>query len=63
VGTVDGVVRGYCYFRWGEETKSFVGENEAGLTGLYVEPDYWGKGSARRCSSTDSNGFRRISTA
>lgn len=44
VATADGAVRGYCYFRWGEETKSFVGENEAGLKEIYVEPDFWGEG-------------------
>ncbi|QLK27394.1 GNAT family N-acetyltransferase [Natrinema zhouii] len=44
VATADGAVRGYCYVRWGEETKSFVGETEAGLKELYVEPDYWGNG-------------------
>lgn len=44
VATADGAVRGYCYVRWGAETKSFVGENEAGLKEIYVEPDYWGNG-------------------
>lgn len=37
-------VRGYGYVRWGEGTKSFVGEDEAGLKELYVAPDYWGEG-------------------
>ncbi|WP_341850627.1 GNAT family N-acetyltransferase [Natronococcus wangiae] len=41
---IDGTVRGYSYFRWGEETKSFVGEDEAGLKEIYVDPDYWGEG-------------------
>lgn len=40
----DGAPRGYSYVRWGEDTKSFVGENEAGLKEIYVEPDYWGEG-------------------
>ncbi|MXV63037.1 GNAT family N-acetyltransferase [Natronorubrum sp. JWXQ-INN-674] len=44
VAEVDGAVRGYSYFRWGEETKSFVGENEAGLKEIYVAPDHWGQG-------------------
>lgn len=40
-----GVVRGYAYFRWGDdETKEFVGPDEAGLKEIYVEPDYWGRG-------------------
>lgn len=40
----DGAARGYSYVRWGEETKDFVGENEAGLKEIYVEPEYWGQG-------------------
>lgn len=40
----DGIVRGYSHFRWGEDTKVFVGGNEAGLEEIYVEPDYWGEG-------------------
>ncbi len=41
----DGVV-GYAYARWAPamETKSFVGEAEAGLKELYVHPDRWGEG-------------------
>lgn len=42
----DGRVRGYSHFRWGPETKSFVGESEAGLTAIYVAPDCWGEGVA-----------------
>ncbi|SDJ41329.1 GNAT family N-acetyltransferase [Natronorubrum texcoconense] len=41
---VDGAARGYSYFRWGDDTKSFVGPSEAGLKELYVEPEYWGEG-------------------
>ena len=44
VAEIDGAVRGYSYFRWGEETKPFVGPNEAGLKEIYVHPDYWGEG-------------------
>jgi len=40
----DGSVCGYVYLRWGEETKPFVGEAEAGLKEIYVHPDYWGQG-------------------
>ncbi|WP_436345219.1 N-acetyltransferase family protein [Natronorubrum sp. FCH18a] len=40
----DGAARGYSYFRWGDDTKSFVGPSEAGLKEIYVEPDYWGEG-------------------
>ncbi|MFC4542872.1 GNAT family N-acetyltransferase [Halosolutus amylolyticus] len=43
VAEADGDVRGYSYFRW-TETKPFVGENEAGLKEIYVEPAYWGEG-------------------
>ena len=39
-----GIVRGFCYFRWNEETKPFVGEDEADLKEIYVEPNYWGDG-------------------
>ncbi|MFC4439323.1 MULTISPECIES: GNAT family N-acetyltransferase [Natrialbaceae] len=41
---IDGAARGYSYVRWSEETKDFVGENEAGLKEIYVEPEYWGQG-------------------
>ena len=41
---IDGAARGYSYFRWGGDTKSFVGPNEAGLKEIYVEPGYWGEG-------------------
>lgn len=41
-------VRGYSYFRWGERTKAFVGEDEAGLKEIYVEPDYWNEGVGSR---------------
>lgn len=44
VAQIDGAVRGYVYVRWGPETKSFVGENEAGLKEIYVHPDDWGEG-------------------
>ncbi|WP_231182852.1 GNAT family N-acetyltransferase [Haladaptatus sp. DYF46] len=38
-------VRGYAYFRWGDdETKEFVGADEAGLKEIYVDPDDWGRG-------------------
>lgn len=40
----EGTVVGYAYVRWGEETKAFVGEDEAGLKELYVHPDRWGRG-------------------
>lgn len=45
----DGVV-GYAYARWAPamETKSFVGEAEAGLKELYVHPDRWGEGIGTR---------------
>ena len=37
-------VRGYIYLRWGNETKEFVMDDEAGLKEVYVEPDYWKRG-------------------
>lgn len=37
-------VRGYIYVRWGDETKEFVGETEAGLKEIYVHPEWWGQG-------------------
>lgn len=44
VADVDGRVRGYAVFRWGEDTKAFVGPDEAGLKEIYVHPEYWGEG-------------------
>lgn len=44
VASVDGTVVGYARFRWGAETKPFVGPDEAGLKEIYVDPDYWGDG-------------------
>jgi ribosomal protein S18 acetylase RimI-like enzyme len=41
---INDTVRGYGYVRWGDETKSFVGSDEAGLKELYVEPNDWGQG-------------------
>ena len=43
-----GTVRGYAYLRWGEGTKPFVGDDEAGLKELYVHPDHWGRGVGTR---------------
>ncbi len=40
----DGEVVGYAYFRWGSETKPFVGAAEAGLKEIYVDPAHWGSG-------------------
>lgn len=40
-----GTVRGFADFRWGEaETKSFVGDGEAELKAIDIDPDYWGEG-------------------
>lgn len=45
VETDDGTVRGYAVFRWGaDDTKPSVGEAEAELKELYVDPDWWGQG-------------------
>ena len=39
------VVRGFVDIRWGDsETKEFVGDDEADLKAIYVEPNWWGKG-------------------
>lgn len=43
VADLDGRVRGYAYFRW-DDTKEFVGPEEAGLKEIYVHPDHWGDG-------------------
>ncbi|ELZ38630.1 GNAT family N-acetyltransferase [Halorubrum tebenquichense] len=45
VAVVDGAVRGFADVRWGaDNTKSFVGEGEAGVKAIYVHPDRWGEG-------------------
>lgn len=44
VAVQDQAVRGYAHLRWGTETKSFVGQEEAGLKEIYAHPDYWGEG-------------------
>lgn len=41
-------IRGYVWLRWGEDTKDFVDDEEAGLKEIYVEPDYWGAGVGTR---------------
>jgi len=43
VAELDGAVRNSASFRW-EETRPFVGPDEAGLKEIYVRPDYWGEG-------------------
>jgi len=37
-------IRGFSYVRWGDDTKEFAGEHEAGLKEIYVEPNYWNQG-------------------
>lgn len=44
----DDVVRGYLFLRWGQDSKNFVDEDEAGLKEIYVEPGYWGEGVGTR---------------
>lgn len=44
----DGEIRGYVYVRWSEDTKGFVGDDEAGLKEIYVEPGYWDDGIGTR---------------
>ena len=40
-----GVVCGFVDVRWGDEnTKPFVGTDEAGVKAIYVHPDRWGEG-------------------
>ncbi|MFB6132154.1 MAG: N-acetyltransferase family protein [Halanaeroarchaeum sp.] len=42
----DDRVRGFVELRWAPlETKAFVGENEAGLRAIYVDPAAWGQGA------------------
>ncbi|ESP87761.1 GNAT family N-acetyltransferase [Candidatus Halobonum tyrrellensis] len=44
-GSDDETVRGYADVRWGDAgTKAFVGEGEADLKAVYVDPDWWGEG-------------------
>lgn len=43
----EGEVVGYAYVRW-EDTKAFVGPDEAGLKEIYVRPDHWGDGVGSR---------------
>ncbi|MFC7205144.1 GNAT family N-acetyltransferase [Haloferax namakaokahaiae] len=45
-------VVGFAAARWGEDTKSFVGDDEAGLWILYVDPDWWGRGIGTRLLET-----------
>ncbi len=49
-------VVGYAYVRWGDETKAFVADGEAGLKELYVAPDHWreGVGSALLACSLEA---------
>jgi ribosomal protein S18 acetylase RimI-like enzyme len=45
VAVVEGAARGFVDVRWGaENTKSFVGSDEAGVKAIYVHPDWWGEG-------------------
>jgi ribosomal protein S18 acetylase RimI-like enzyme len=44
----DDVVHGYLFLRWDDDSKGFVGEDEAGLKEIYVEPGYWGEGVGTR---------------
>ena len=37
-------VVGFADFRWSERTKPFVGDDEAGLKAIYVDPDRWERG-------------------
>jgi ribosomal protein S18 acetylase RimI-like enzyme len=39
----DGKIVGYAYVRW-DDTKAFVGDDEAGLKEIYVDPDHWSEG-------------------
>ena len=46
VAVVDRTVEGFVDVRWGEEnTKSFVGLDEADVKAIYVHPDCWGEGT------------------
>ncbi|WP_411964884.1 GNAT family N-acetyltransferase [Haloferax sp. YSMS24] len=42
-GDETGVV-GFAATRWGDETKSFVDDDDAGLWVIYVDPARWGEG-------------------
>ncbi|AFK20648.1 GNAT family N-acetyltransferase [Haloferax mediterranei ATCC 33500] len=43
-GSDNGGVVGFAATRWGDETKSFVGHDDAGLWVIYVDPSRWGDG-------------------
>ncbi|MES3160040.1 MAG: GNAT family N-acetyltransferase [Halorubrum sp.] len=45
IAVVEGTVRGFVDMRWGtENTKPFVGPDEADMKAIYVHPDWWGEG-------------------
>lgn len=45
VAVDEGRVLGFADVRWGDvETKGFVGERDAELKAIYVDPDAWGQG-------------------
>ena len=37
-------IAGYTHVRWGDDTKEYVDDDEAGLEELYVSPDRWREG-------------------
>ncbi|WP_396611179.1 GNAT family N-acetyltransferase [Haloferax sp. S1W] len=45
-------VVGFAATRWGNEAKDFVGDDEAGLWTIYVDPSRWGKGIGSRLLET-----------
>ena len=64
VADADAAVVGYADFRWGESTKAFVGDGEAGLKAIYVDPERWGAGVGtallERGLGTLPEGVRRV---
>jgi ribosomal protein S18 acetylase RimI-like enzyme len=44
LGVDDETILGYAWYRWGDATKEFVGEDEAGLKEIYLDPDHWRRG-------------------
>ncbi|MFB6234699.1 MAG: N-acetyltransferase family protein [Halopenitus sp.] len=44
VAVADERIVGYAFARWGDDTKSFVDADDAGLKEIYVDPDHWNEG-------------------
>lgn len=43
-----GDIVGYAAWRYGDDTKEFVDQDDAGLKEIYVDPEHWGQGVGTR---------------